>query len=138
MKALFSFLLFVLFSLSFGQSTIEKDFKKLKKSSCEDYQNGSENDQTRCFLINIVTEDLNYLPSETKISAKPINTALEAYQFIRKSFGHPKNEFCCWTEYQEYFVFAFEWGLKKKVCVFYSIIYVKKGESEFRTFVPRT
>lgn len=137
MKTLcFCSLLLVL--LSYGQGNIEKSFAKLKYTDCEDFKNGNKKKQIRCLLIDVVSDSLDYSPSQNKISEKPINSALEAFTFIQKEYDIPIAEFRCWTKYQDYYVFALMCGVKKKTCFFYCIYYIKKGSSECRMFVPRT
>lgn len=134
----------ILISLSFyfigsAQKSEVLPFEKLKFYECEGYKSSRKKSE-HCFLVEVVKDGLNYYPSQTKETEAPVQSPKEAYKQFRKLYPDIKNEeLNCWTQFDGFYIFSthcFKKGVKG--CYFYCIYYIKKGEKEFRYFVPRT
>ncbi|MEZ4936685.1 MAG: hypothetical protein R2799_03740 [Crocinitomicaceae bacterium] len=140
----FIFFIFISFgtaSILSGQNN-EPIPRKIKRVDCNHLsENDSKSKQMRCMLIDVVRDSINYLSMEAKKSEIILDTPEKAWNQLGKLYPNFSiNDYCCWTEYEGYYVFALNCNGKKKSnkCYFICMLYVPIGGNEFWFFAPRT
>lgn len=101
-------------------------------------EKSSKADQISFGIVNVVTDGLNYLPSNTLVSDKKVTSPAIAYQELLKLKPELTERITCWGEYKDYYVFSIDIDGKENDCVFLSIYYVHANGNEFWYFYPNT
>jgi hypothetical protein len=101
-------------------------------------EKSSKADQISFGIVNVVTDGINYLPSNTLVSDKKVSSPAIAYQQLLKLKPELTDSITCWGEYKDYYVFSIDLDGKENDCAFLSIYYIHANGNEFWYFYPNT
>ena len=140
-----SFILLLFLLGSFSVMAQDKNPIPIKKADCNNLnENSPKSKQLRCMLIDVVKDGINYSSMEARKSNIVVDSPEKAWKQLRKLYpDYKKDDYCCWTEYEGYYVFALKPNNLKNPkdsnkCYFYCILYIPNGGNEFWFFVPKT
>lgn len=143
MRHIVIYLCGVLLTTSCGQSdnkttnVLASDTTTKSSISITDLERKQLNDILKSNL-SVVDDGIEYMSHYTKFSENTVSDSEKAWTEVKNLYPDFAKRIKCWTEYKGYYVFSVGFNDPKTDCMFWHILYVKKGEREFRYFWPHT